>query len=104
VDDSREAAPGTAFFARHGSKADGVAFHARRRAAGRRSSSRARSSPPSVPTLVCRTWTPRCAGGRRRGTAGQDVLDLVGVTGTKARPPRRTSSAPRWPPRGDGAP
>ena len=34
VDDSREAAAGTAFFARHGSKADGVAFVRAARAAG----------------------------------------------------------------------
>ncbi|MFO0933602.1 MAG: UDP-N-acetylmuramoyl-L-alanyl-D-glutamate--2,6-diaminopimelate ligase [Planctomycetota bacterium] len=86
VDDSREAAAGTAFFARHGSKADGVAFVRAARAAGAALVIAREVVAADVPTLV----VPDVDAALREAADAwygrpQDVLDLVGVTGTKGK-------------------
>lgn len=86
ADDSREVTPGSAFFARHGSKTDGLAFVRAARAAGAALVVAREVAAADVPTLV----VPDVDAALRDAADAwygrpQDVLDLVGVTGTKGK-------------------
>lgn len=86
VDDSREAFEGSVFFARHGSKADGVGFVRAARAGGATLVVAREVVAADVPTLV----VPDVDAALRDAADAwygrpQEQLDLVGVTGTKGK-------------------
>jgi UDP-N-acetylmuramoyl-L-alanyl-D-glutamate--2,6-diaminopimelate ligase len=86
VDDSREAAPGTVFFARSGTKSDGLGFVRAARAAGSVLVVARELSASDVPTLL----VPDVEAALREAADAwygrpQDAIDLVGITGTKGK-------------------
>ena len=86
ADDSREVRPGHAFFARAGSKADGLAYVRAARAAGAALVVAREVVADDVPTLVVDEpeVALRAAADAWYGRP-QDTLRLVGITGTKGK-------------------
>ena len=86
ADDSREAGPGFAFFARSGSKAEGLAYARAALAAGASLVVAREVAAHDVPTLLVPDVDAalRAAADAWFGNP-QEALDLVGVTGTKGK-------------------